>query len=153
MKPILTVATLCVLWTAPLQDQAAAADDLFQNAVNYVFTGRIDPPQAPEIVDRQSCVVVLRDPKYDRYIRYYMSRFRMDTADFSKTYAGSQVLYDLEVDSDNVLLEYLDNEKKIVTRAYKSAHIPLLGNIEQSQKALKIIFSDYCKARKQQDPF
>jgi hypothetical protein len=29
----------------------------------------------------------------------------------------------------------------------------LPGNIEQSQKALKIIFSDYCKARKQQDPF
>ena len=40
-----------------------------------------------------------------------------------------------------------------MTRAYKSAHIPLPGNIEQSQKALKIIFSDYCKARKQQDPF
>jgi hypothetical protein len=153
MKPILTVATLFVLWTAPLQDQAAAADDLFQNAVNYVFTGRIDPPQAPEIVDRNACIVVLRDPKFDRYIRYYLSRFRMDTADFSKTYAGSQVLYDLEVDSDRVLLEYLNTDKKTVTRAYKSAHIPLPGNIEQSQKALKIIFSDYCKAQKQQDPF
>jgi hypothetical protein len=108
MKPILTVATLFVLWTAPLQDQAAAADDLFQNAVNYVFTGLIDPPQAPEIVDRNACIVVLRDPKFDRYIRYHLSRFRMDTADFSKTYAGSQVLYNLEVDSDSVLLEYLD---------------------------------------------
>jgi hypothetical protein len=153
MKPFLTVAALFVLWTAPFQNQAAAADDLFQNAVNYVFTGRVDPPQAPEIVDRKACIVVLRDPKYDRYIRYYLSRFRMDTADFTKTYAGSQVLYDLEVDSESVLLEYLDMDKTTVTRAYKSAHISLPGNIEQTRKALNIIFSDFCKTQKQQDPF
>jgi hypothetical protein len=153
MKPFLTVAALFVLGTAPFADHAAAAADLFQNAVNYVFTGRIDPPQAPEIVDRTACTVVLRDPKYDRYIRYYLSRFRIDSADFTKIYAGSQVLYDLEVNSDSVLLEYLDKDKTTVTRAYKSAHIPLPGNIEQTHKALNIIFSDYCKAQKQQDPF
>jgi hypothetical protein len=154
MKAFLTVLALFVLpWVAPFQYQAAAADDLFQNAVNYVFTGRIDPQEAPEIVDRKSCIVVMRDPKYQRYIRYYLSRFRMDTAAFTKTYAGSQVLYNLEVDSDNVLLEYLDVDKATVARGYKSAHIALPGNIDQTQKALKIIFADYCKAEQQKAPF
>jgi hypothetical protein len=77
----------------------------------------------------------------------------MDTATFTKTYAGSQVLYDLEVDSDNVLLEYLEMDKTTVARGYKSAHIRLPGNIDQTQKALKIIFADYCKAEQQKAPF
>jgi hypothetical protein len=153
MKAILAVAVLFVIWMAPCQYQAAAADDLFQNAVNYVFTGRIDPQEAPEIADRKSCVVVMRDPKFKRYIRYYLSRFRMDSAAFTKTYAGSQPLYELEVESDNILIEYLDIDKSTVTQGYKSAHIRLPGNIDQTQKALKIIFADYCKAEQQKAPF
>jgi hypothetical protein len=153
MKKLLAVGTLCVAWTAPLLYRAAAADDLFQNAVNYVFTGRIDPQDAPEIVDRKSCVVMLRDTKFDRYIRYYLSRFRMDTANFSKTYAGSQAQYELEVKSDNVLLEYVATDKTTVAQAYRSAHIALPGNIDQTQKALKIIFGDYCKTEQEKTPF
>jgi hypothetical protein len=34
-----------------------------QKAVNYLFTGRNDPQDAPEILDRKSCVVVVPDPK------------------------------------------------------------------------------------------
>ena len=77
----------------------------------------------------------------------------MDTAAFAKTYAGSQVLFDLEVESDNVLIEYLNMDKSTVTQGYKSAHIRLPGNIDQTQKALKIIFADYCKAEQQKAPF
>ena len=37
------VAAVTLVWAAPLLIQAVA-DDLFQLAVNYVFTGRTDPP-------------------------------------------------------------------------------------------------------------
>jgi hypothetical protein len=77
----------------------------------------------------------------------------MDSAAFTKTYAGSQPLYELEVESDNILIEYLDIDKSTVTQGYKSAHIRLPGNIDQTQKALKIIFADYCKAEQQKAPF
>lgn len=154
MRTLLALAVVSVLWTVlPLQYRAAAEVDLLQEAVNYVFTGRIDPPDAPEIVDRKSCVVVMGDPKYKRYIRYHLSRFRMESAVYSKTYAGSRVLYNLEVESDNVLVEYLSTDKTTVAQAYKSAQIPLPGNIEQTQKALNIIFRDYCKPDQQKSPF
>jgi hypothetical protein len=153
MRTFLAVAIVTVLWTAVLQNRAVADADLFQDAVNYVFTGKTDPQDAPEIVDRKSCIIVMRDPKYKRYIRYYLSRFRMNTAVFNKTYAGSQALYDLEVENDNVLLEYLDMDKSTVTQGYKSAQIPLHGNIDQTQKALKIIFADDCKADQPKVPF
>jgi hypothetical protein len=149
---LLALAVASVLCWSPLQARAAD-DDLFQQAVNYVFTGRIDPPEAPEIVDRKSCIVVMRDPKYKRYIRYYLSRFRMDGANFSKTYAGSRVLYNLEIEGDNVLIEYLSADKATVLQGYKSAQIALPGNIEQTQKALNIIFRDYCKTDQQKSPF
>jgi len=154
MRTLFALAVVSALWTlVPLQHRAAAEVDLLQEAANYVFTGRIDPPDAPEIVDRKSCIVVMRDPKYKRYIRYYLSRFRMENAVFSKTYAGSQVLYHLEVEGDGVLVEYLNTDKTTVLQGYKSAQIPLPGNIEQSQKALNIIFRDYCKADQQKSPF
>jgi len=35
-------------------------DDVFQQAVNYIFTGRIDPKDGPEIVDPKACIVVGR---------------------------------------------------------------------------------------------
>ena len=55
----------------PVYNRTVAQADLFQEAVNYVFTGKTDPADAPEIVDRNSCIVVMRDPKYPRYIRYF----------------------------------------------------------------------------------
>lgn len=137
----------------PLDGRAATENDLFQETVNYVFTGRTDPPDAPEIVDRKSCIVLMRDAKYKRYVRYYLGRFPMETAVFSKTYAGSQVRYNLEVESDKVLIEYLSADKATVLQGYRSAQIPLPGNYEQTQKALNIIFRDYCKADQQRSPF
>jgi hypothetical protein len=77
----------------------------------------------------------------------------MDTANFQKIYAGSQTLFNLEVANDDILLEYLNIDKTTVTERYRSAQIPLPGNIDQTQKALRIIFADYCKADQTKTPF
>jgi hypothetical protein len=152
-RTLSAAALIAVIWTASLKQLPAAETDLFQEAVNYVFTGTTDPADVPQIVDRKSCIVVMRDPKYNRYIRYHLKRFKMDTANFSKIYAGTQPLYNLDVTGDDVILEYLDVDKTRVSQAYKSAQIPLPGNIDQTQKALKIIFTDYCKADRLETPF
>jgi len=149
----LAVATASLLWTAAMQNRAVAKDDVFQRAVNYVFTGRIDPQDGPEIVDRKACVVVVPDPKFNRYIRYYLRRFKMDDSRISKTYAGSQVLYELEVGGDGIIVEYLNIDRTTVNFGLKSVHISLPGNIDQTERALHLIFSEYCKAEKPKTPF
>jgi hypothetical protein len=149
----LAVAAESLLCTAPMQDRAVADDDVFQQAVNYAFTGRIDPQNGPEIVDRKSCVVVVPDVKNKRYIRYYLSRFKMDTSRVNKTYYGSQVLYGLEVDGDDIIVEYLNIDKTTVDFGLKSTHISLPGNIDQTEKALHHIFDEYCRAEKPKTPF
>ena len=136
-----------------LASPAPAETSVFQQALNYVFTGRIDPQNGPEIVDQKSCVIVLRDPKYDRYIRYYLSRFKMDDASYDKKYAGSRVNYELDVKGDDVVIEYLNADKKTVVQGYRSAQIPLPGDIDQTRKALDIIFAGHCKAEKPKVPF
>jgi hypothetical protein len=149
----LAVAALSVLWTAPLQNRAEAADDVFQQAVNYVFTGRIDPPNAPEIVDRSACIVVVPDTKFKRYIRYYLKRFKMDASRINKTYSGSQALYELEVGGDDIVVEFLNLDKTTVDFGLKTAHISLPGNIDQEERALRRIFDEYCKPEKPKLPF
>jgi hypothetical protein len=141
------------LWAMPLQQSAVAADDVFQQAVNYVFTGRVDPTDGPEIVDRQSCIVVVPEPKFNRFARYYLKRFKMDLARVSKLYAGRQTLYELEVAGDAVLLEYLKADKTTVDYGFKSAHISLPGEISQTERALRLIFSEHCKADQPKSPF
>ena len=149
----LAVAVASFLWTASLQTRVLAESDVFQQAVNYVFTGKIDPQDAPEIVDRKSCVVVVLDPKFKRYARYYLSRFKMDVANIHKRYSGSKIFGELEVEGDDVVLEYLNVDKTTVIQGYRSAQISLPGNIDQTQKALHLIFSDFCKADKPKIPF
>jgi hypothetical protein len=132
--------------------RASAEADRFQQAVNYVFTGRIDPQSAPDIVDRTACVVVVRDTKYNRYIRYYLGRFRIEEALFDKRYSGSRVNYVLDVRGDDVIVEYLSSDKQTVAQSYRSAQIPLPGDIDQTRKALQIV-EDHCKAKKSNAPF
>ena len=95
----------------------------------------------------------MRDPKFKRYIRYYLGRFKMDNALFDKKYSGSRVSYELNVKGDDVVIEYLDLDKKTVIQGYRSAQIPLPGDIEQTRKALQIIFTDHCKLQRPQTPF
>ena len=148
----LAVAAVSFLWIAPLHVRAMAEDDVLQLAINYIFTGRIDPPDRLEIVDRTSCIVVVFDSKFEAYVRYYLNRFKLDNARISKTYSGQQILYVLEVQGDEIVVEHLNPDKTTVARGFKSAQIALPGGIEQSEKALRII-ADRCKADKPKPPF
>ena len=148
----LAVATF-FLWAVTLQNRAMAADDVFQRAVNYVFNGKIDPKDGPKIVDRESCIIVVPEARFNRYARYYLSRFKMDVARITKKYAGRQVLYELEVEGDDIIFEYLKADNTTVDYGFRSAHIPLPGNIDQTEKALKLIFAEHCKADKPKSPF
>ena len=129
------------LWIIPLQIRALAEDDPLQKAVNYLFTGRSNPQDAPEILDRKSCVVVVQDPKSKQFTRYYLGRFRMNTAFIDKTYAGSETIYSLDVKGAEIIVEYLDLDKTTVLHGYKSAQISLPGDIDQTNKALASIAS------------
>lgn len=130
----------------------ATDGEVFQQAVNYVFTGRIDPPEGADIIDRKNCIVVAPDPRFKRYVKYYLSRFKLDVARFNKRYSGARTLYDLDVQGDDVILEYLAPDKTTVIQGYKSGQIPLPGDIGPTQKALQII-SESCKAESPKTPF
>src|SRR5262245_60590715 len=80
------LAAVVLLWLASDPVHARDENDRFQNAVNYVFTGTIEPKDEPEIVDRKSCVVLVPDTKFKRYARYHLGRFKMDLARISKKY-------------------------------------------------------------------
>ena len=129
------------LWIVSQQIRALAEDDPLQKAVNYLFTGRNNPQDAPAILDRKSCVVVVRDPKSKRSLRYYLGRFRIDTAFINKTYAGSKTVYSLNVKGAEVIVEYLDLDKSSVLHGHKSAQISLPGDIDQTNTALALIAS------------
>jgi hypothetical protein len=146
------LVAVAVVAVACAPARASAEADRFQQAINYVFTGRIDPPNAPEIVDRDACVVVMPDPRFKRYIRYHVGRFRIEDALFEKRYAGSRVDYVFDVRGDDVILEYLGADKKTVTQSYRSAQIALPGDIDQTRKTLQIV-DDRCKAKKSNTPF
>lgn len=148
----LTAAMVLALVLVAAPPTRAADSGLFQQAVNFVFTGRIDPTDGPDIVDRPGCVVVMPDPRNNRYARYHLGRFKMDSARYNKRYSGATTLYDLDVQGDDVILEYLAPDKKTVNQAYKTAQIPLPGNFDQTQKALQII-SQSCKAESPKAPF
>ena len=145
------LASCCLM--AISRGGATGADDRFQQAVNYVFMGKLDPPNGPEIVDRKSCVILVLEPKFNRYARYHLSRFKMDTARISKKYAGSQTLYELEVEGDDVLLEYVKADKSTADYGFRSAHISLPGDPDQTERALALIFSQYCKPERPRSPF
>ena len=141
VRRCLAAGVVVFLWIVPLQIWALAEDDPLQKAVNYLFTGRNDPQNAPEILDRKSCVVVVSDPKSKRPTRYYLGRFRMDTAFINKTYAGSDTAYSLDVKGAEVIVEYLDLDKSTVLHGHKSAQISLPGDPDQTNAALALIAS------------
>lgn len=142
-------------WMAPQQTRAVTEDDVFQQAINYIFTGQIDPnPKLrPEIVDRKACVVVVPEPNSNRYARYYLKRFKMEIYRISKRYAGRRVFYELEVEGDDTIFESLKADKTTVEFGLRSIHISLPGNIDQTEKALKLVFAEYCKRDKQKSLF
>jgi hypothetical protein len=150
---LLAVAAVSTFGTVSLQTLALAEAPVFQQALNYVFTGKVDPQNGPEIEDKKSCVILLRDANFNRYVRYYLSRFKMEDALFIKKYSGSRVYYELNVKGDEVVVEYLNLDKKTVIQGYRSAQISLPGDIDQTQKALHIVFTNQCQPEKPTTPF
>jgi hypothetical protein len=138
---------------AGTQIAAEEPDQVFVQAVNYLFTGNINPSTAPEIADAKSCIILVAEPKFNRYARYYLNRIKLDTARISKKYAGTQVVYEWEVEGDDIIFEYLKADKRTVDYGFRSAHIPLPGNIAQTERAIALIYSKYCKQEAPRGPF
>ena len=81
-----TIAVALFFWTTAVQTRVMTEveDDVFRQAINYIFTGQIDPDVHPEIVDRKACIVVIPQPNFNGYARYYLKRFKMDVSRISK---------------------------------------------------------------------
>jgi len=77
----------------------------------------------------------------------------MDAASINKIYSGTQPHYVLDVEGDDIIVEYLELDKTTVVQGFKSAHISLPGNFDQTQKALRIIFAEQCRKDKEKGPF
>jgi hypothetical protein len=152
MRRFLVLILLALM--APVAAIAATpATDALQQAVNYVFTGKADPQDRPLIVDSRTCAVVVKDRKFNRFVRYYLSRFKMSESMITKRYSGSKTIYELDVEGDAIILEYLAADRTTVLEAFKSAQIPLPGEIERTRKALHYIFSGGCTQQKEDMPF
>jgi hypothetical protein len=133
---------------------AAATPDLFQQAVAYVFTGRVDPADPVEIVDRNACIVIVPDLRFKRLARYHLARFDMDHARFNTRYSGTRPFYELDVRGDDVILEYLDPSSRTVLQSYRSAQIALPGGLEQTRRAFDVVFAaGNCKPTEAKTPF
>lgn len=150
-RHVIVAAALTLLPMLAAGSRARAEADVLQQAINYVFTGRTDPQTAPRITDRTACIVVIPDPANKRSIRYHLGRFRMDIARFEKIYAGRTPSYRLSVEGDDDVVEFL-NPDTTVAHAHSTAQIALPGDIEQSERALRLI-ADQCKAEKPKVPF
>jgi hypothetical protein len=149
------IGLAAVVWLGAAAVAATAATpDLFQQAVAYVFTGRVDPPDPVEIVDRKACIVIVADVRFKRLTRYYLAHFDMDHARFNTRYSGTRAYYELDVRGDDVILDYLDPTTRAVLQSYRSAQIALPGGLEQTRRALDVVFAaSNCKASELKTPF
>jgi hypothetical protein len=148
------IGLAALAWLAAGGVAVAAPADLFQQAVAYIFTGRVDPPEPVEIVDRKACIVIVPDARFKRLVRYHLASFDMDHARFNTRYSGTRAVYELDVRGDDVILEYLDPLSRNVLQSYRSAQIALPGAIEQTRRALDVVFAEEnCKPPAQKTPF
>jgi hypothetical protein len=144
MRAFASAATL--LASIALHPHAFAESDRLQQAITYVFTGSIDPQDTVAIADRKLCVVVVSEPERNRSARYYLSRFKPDSFRFEKRYVGRTPTYQLYVEGDENVVEFL-NPEMAVMHGHRTARFPLPGDIDQTQRALRLI-ADECKPEK-----
>lgn len=144
VRAVTTAAALA--WLPIFAPPAFAEDDVLQQAINYVFTGRIDPERGPEMVDRNGCVVAVADSRNNRMTRYHLGRFRLDAPRFEKVYSGRTPNYRLVAEGDDNVIEFL-NPDGTVSHGQRSVQIALPGDFDQSQRALRVI-AEQCKASK-----
>ena len=145
------LAIAVALLTALPQAHAAAEPDVLQRAINYIFTGRLDPQNGPKIVDRDTCTVLVPDPANQRTIRYRFGRVNTDRLLVEKIYAGRLPNYRLSIEGDEDVIEFL-NPDMSVAHAHRTAQIPLPGEIGAIERALKLV-ADRCKSPGPKLPF
>lgn len=141
MRAFASAATL--LASIVLQPPASAETDRLQQAITYVFTGRIDPQDTIEIADRKLCVVVVSEPERNRLARYYLSRFKPERFRFETRYVGRTPTYQLYVEGDQDVVEFL-NPDLTVSHGHRTARIAAPGDIDQTKRALQLIAAE-CK--------
>ena len=140
------VIAVLLLLSHVLHTRALAETDKLQQAIAYVFTGNIEPQSHIKLVDRKLCVVAVSEPETNRATRYYLSRFKPDSFRFEKRYVGRNPTYQLYVEGDEDVVEFL-NPDMTVSHGHRTARFPLPGDIDQSQRALRLI-ADACKPEK-----
>lgn len=126
--------------------RAFAETARLQQAITYIFTGSIEAQHTIEIADRKLCVVVVKESDRGRSARYHLSRFKPDSFRFEKRYVGRAPTYQLYVEGDDDVVEFL-NPDLTVSHGHRTARFPLPGDIDQSQRALRLI-ADECKPEK-----
>ena len=142
--PLLSTAAAAAIALLPIGLPSAKAEaDILEQAINYVFTGQVAPQEDLEIVDRKACIVQLAEPDSKRKTRYYLSRFKMDTARYEKLYSGRVPSYRVYIEGDDDVVEFL-NPDMTISHAHRSARFPLPGDIDRSQRALRLI-AEKCK--------
>ncbi len=135
-----------VLASIVVPTRAFSESEKLRQAITYVFTGSIEPHDTIEIVDPKLCVVTVSEPDRNRSVRYYLSRFNPDTFRFEKRYVGRTPTYQLYVEGDEDVVEFL-NPDKTVSHGHRTARFALPGDIDQSERALRVI-ADECKPDK-----
>lgn len=127
---------------------AIASDDVFRQAVNYVFLGNVNGDPTPDgerilSADQDTCVVVKEDvfrtnsSTTTRQWKYYLKRI---LAMNSSPYGG------LLIEGDEPVAQLLvkDGDVWKIISSEKRTLIPLYGNIERTTNALRLIFSKFC---------
>lgn len=145
IRAVTTAAAVSLPIFGPPALAPALADDALQQAINYVFTGRVDPEHGPEMIDRNGCVVAVLDPLSNRMTRYHLGRFRLNSPRFEKLYAGRMPSYRLVAEGDDDVIEFL-NPDGTISHGQRTVQIPLPGDFDQSQRALRLI-AEQCKPR------
>ena len=75
-------------------------------------------------------MVVVPDPKWKRSVRYYLTRLGSTTR-IDSTYSGRQARYQFDVESDQVVVEYLSLDKKTWSTATNPRRFPDAWDIDQ----------------------
>ena len=68
-------------------------------------------------------MVVVAEPENNRSVRYYLSRFKPDSFRFEKRYVGRAPTYQLYVEGDEDVVEFL-NTDMTVSHGHRTARTP-----------------------------
>ena len=125
------------------QSQARVEDirpDDMEQAINYIFTGDINPPSDnfifPTIVDRGNCVVSVRDASQTFQRIYYFNNVNENGFGLIRKRFGSY----LKLEGD---LHVINNGGQMM----KYFEISVYGDPERSLHALASLYDRWCKIR------